>query len=178
MAGTLSRLFTTSASKDLSPAHNLGEEFSLCDNGTMVFHWADYHKTCDLIKERLQTDSTIQRDFDKREASVNRLELIPVWIRTKSKIHQTTMYELYERYILNQSHFLGVDPFGAIDISFISANGPFRNLAISECFNKSVYHDFVMLYLLNSRREIIGSDLNQKFFWSMEITLKMLNWFI
>ncbi|MBA2406112.1 MAG: hypothetical protein H0V66_15155, partial [Bdellovibrionales bacterium] len=44
-----------------------------------------------------------------------------------------------------------VDPFGPIEISFISGTGPFRSMAIAECFNASTYKDFVMVYLLKGK---------------------------
>lgn len=149
---SLTELFPSSFLTDSSFQTSLGEEFQLCDNGNMIFHWADYADTCEMVKEMLQKHAETADDFKKREQALSRMALIPVWIRTQTSAHQTTMFELYERYILNQTRLsMGVDPFGPIEISFISSTGPFRELALVECFNKSTYRDFVMVYLLQGK---------------------------
>lgn len=130
---------------------SLGEEFSFCDNGNMLFHWADFHETCDIIKSHLESDPVLLEDFRRKEKSLSRLEQIPVWIRTQSKVYQTTMHNLYEKFLLNQSNLLGVDPFAPIEISFISGTGPFKSMAIAECFNNSTYKDFVLVYNLKGK---------------------------
>lgn len=149
---SLTELFSSSFFNDSSPRQSLGEDFSLCENGNMVFHWADFHETCDAVRARLDEDSTLHEEFLRKEAALQRLGLIPVWIRTNKKVHQCTMLELYEKYLLNQTQVsMGIDPFGPIDISFISGTGPFKTLAIAECFNQSTYKDFVMVYLLRGK---------------------------
>jgi hypothetical protein len=141
--------FSSAFINEASPHKSLGEEFPLCENRNMVFHWADYFQTCDTISAQMETDPELKADFLRREASLSRLSLIPVWIKTPSKIHQMTMFDLYERYLLNQSHMIsGLDPFDRLDISFISGTGPFKSMAIAECFNKTTYNDFVLVNLL------------------------------
>lgn len=149
---SLTELFPAAFLNESTLQQSLGEDFSLCENGNMVFHWADFNETCDAVKARLESDSTVCEEFKNKDIALKRLSLIPVWIRTDKKVHQTTMFDLYERYILNQMQLaLGVDPFGPIEISFISGTGPFRSMAIAECFNKSTYKDFVMVYLLKGK---------------------------
>lgn len=149
---SLSELFPQTFLNESTLPQSLGEEFSLCENGNMVFHWADFHETCELVKSHLESNPDMQDEFQRKEYALKRLNLIPVWIRTDKKVHQTTMFELYERYILNQMKLsMGLDPFGAIQISFISSTGPFRSMAIAECFNKQTYKDFVMVYLLQDK---------------------------
>ena len=148
----LTELFPLSFLNESTLQLNLGEDFSLCENDNMVFNWADFHETCEVVKKRLENDPHMKEDFAHKEMALKRLSLIPVWIRTQKKVHQTTMFDLYDRYILNQMKFsLGVDPFGPIELSFISGTGPFKEMAIAECFNNSTYKDFVMLYLLKDK---------------------------
>ncbi len=149
---SLSELFPHTFLNESTLHKSLGEEFSLCDNGNMVFHWADFHETCDVVKKHLESHPELKDEFIRKEHALNRLSLIPVWIRTEKKVHQTTMFDLYERYILNQMQLsMGIDPFGPIEISFISSTGPFKSMAIAECFNKNTYKDFVMVYLLHDK---------------------------
>jgi hypothetical protein len=148
---SLTNFLHTTFLSETSLHQSLGEEFSFCDNGNMIFHWADFHETCDVIKAHLESDALLLEDFRKKEKNLQRLELIPVWIRTQSKVYQTTMHNLYEKFLLNQSNLLGVDPFGPIEISFISGTGPFKAMAIAECFNNSTYKDFVLVYLLKGK---------------------------
>jgi hypothetical protein len=152
MSLTLSELFPTSFLSNKVLEQSLGEDFSLCENGNMVFHWADYFETCNAVKASLESNPEMLEEFKRKEVAINRLSLIPVWMRTEKKVHQTTMFELYERYILNQMQLsLGIDPFGPIEISFISGTGPFRSMAIAECFNSTTYKEFVMVYLLKEK---------------------------
>lgn len=149
---SLTNLFPAAFLNDSALHSSLGEEFSLCDNGNMVFHWADFHETCDTIKTHLESNPGLMEDFKRREEAINRLSLIPVWIRTRSKVYQLTMFELYESYILNQTQLThDLDPFGPIELSFISATGPFKGMSIAECFSKITYRDFVLVYLLKGK---------------------------
>ncbi|MFL5784609.1 MAG: hypothetical protein ACJ76H_08380 [Bacteriovoracaceae bacterium] len=145
-------LFAQSFFQDSSLHHTLGEEFALGENGLMVFHWADFHETCDSVKAALEAEPTLMEDFLRREAGIERLAHIPVWIKTKEKVHQTSMHELYEKHIFNRSQIVGgVDSFGPIEISFISGTGPFKTMAITECFNKTIYRDFILINLIHGK---------------------------
>jgi hypothetical protein len=148
---SISHLLQSSFLSESNVLQTLGEEFHLCENGNMVFHWADFSETCDVIRMHLENEPHLMEDFKKREASLTRLQQIPVWIRTQSRVHQTTMYDLYEKFLVNHSQLLGVNPFGPIEISFISGTGPFKSMAIAECFNNTTYKDFVLVYLLKDK---------------------------
>ena len=149
---SFNEFFTTTFMSESAQSPSMGEDFSLCDNGNIVFHWADYHETCDSLKNAIELDSDLKEEYRKKEFGLNRLNMIPVWIRTEKKVHQCTMFDLYEKYVLNDLQLsLGLDPFGPIEISFISSTGPFRTMSIAECFNKSTYKDFVMIYLLKGK---------------------------
>lgn len=127
----------------------LGEEFQLCDNGSMIFHWADFHETCDYVRERMAKDEDLQKDFEKLDSNLQRLAQIPVWIKTPAKVYQTTMHALYERHILRRSHHMdGLDFFGPMDVSLISGTGPFKSMAVSEFFHKETYQQFILVSLL------------------------------
>ncbi len=148
----VTHFFPQSFFNENSLHQTLGEEFALGENGVMVFHWADFHETCDSVKMALKNRPELREDFDKREIGIQQLNHIPVWIKTKEKVHQSSMYELYEKYIFNRTHVLGgIDPFGPIEISFISGTGPFKNMAITECFNKTIYRDFILINLIHGK---------------------------
>lgn len=148
----ITQLFSPSFLNDSVLTKTLGEEFVLCDNGNIVFHWADFFETCDLIKAQLESEPGLMEDFKNRENALKRLSEIPVWVKTESKVYQTTMFDLYEKYILNQTHMMGgVDPFCPLEISFISGTGPFKGMSIAECFNKTTYRDFVLVYLIKGK---------------------------
>lgn len=144
----VTQLFSSNLLNESSLARSLGEEFPLCGNNAMVFHWADFYETCDAIKKQLMSGQFLMDDFKLRENALTRLSQIPVWIRSSKGIEQTTMHTLYENYIFNHKV---VDPFLPREISFISSSGPFKTMSISECFNKSTYRDFVLVYLLQEK---------------------------
>lgn len=148
----ITQLFAPSFLNDSPLTKTLGEEFVLCENGNMVFHWADFFETCDVIKSQLENEPALMEDFKHREHALTKLSQIPVWIKTENKVHQTTMHELYEKYILNQMHMMsGVDPFCPLEISFISGTGPFKGMSVAECFNKTTYRDFILVYLIQGK---------------------------
>lgn len=148
---TLIQLFPSQFLMEDKFQKSLGEEFSLCDNGNMVFHWSDFDETCELIKTHMDNDPALREDFQKREAGIKKLAHIPVWIRSNRKVHQLTMFDLYERHVLNHGHNSGIDSFEPLELSFISGTGPFKAMAIAECFNKNTYQDFVLVYLLKGQ---------------------------
>lgn len=145
---TVTQLFSSTLSDESPLAKSLGEEFPLCDNGSMVFHWADFYETCDAIKKQLISGQILMNDLKLRENALTRLSQIPVWIKSNKSIEQTTMYALYENYIFNQK---AMDPFLPREVSFISSSGPYKAMSISECFNKSTYRDFVLVNLLQEK---------------------------
>ena len=148
----LSELLSPNFLNDSYLSKALGEEFIFCDNGNMVFHWADFYETCDFIKDQVRRDPDLMQDFRQREIALSKLSSIPVWVRTHSKVYQTTMLNLYDKYILDQKHLLGgVDPFCPLEISFISGTGPFKNMSIVECFNITTYNDFFLVYLIQEK---------------------------
>ncbi len=145
-------LFPQSFLKESSLHHTLGEEFALGENGVMVFHWADFHETCDSVKTALENEPELMQDFQRREAGIAQLTTIPVWIKTRDKVHQTHMHELYEKHIFNRTGLIGgIDSYGPIEISFISGTGPFKTMAISECFNKTIYRDFILINIIRGK---------------------------
>lgn len=149
---SVANYFPQSFLNENSLHHSLGEEFALGENGVMVFHWADFHETCDSVKVALENDPELLEDFKRREVGIAHLAQIPVWIKTPSKVHQSNMHELYEKHIFNRTQVLGgVDPFGPIELSFISGTGPFKTMAITECFNRTIYRDFILINLLRGK---------------------------
>lgn len=127
----------------------LGEELSLCENQSVVFHWADFFETCDEVKSSLEEDLELKADFDKLLTKLSRLKSVPVWIRTPEKVIQSSMYSLYEKHILRNTQLDGLDFFGPMEVSLISGTGPFKVMALSEFFHKTTYQQFVLVALLN-----------------------------
>ncbi len=148
----ISTLISPSLLSDSALTKALGEEFVLSDNGNIVFHWADFFETCDMIKNRLETDPLLTQDFKNCEIALGQLHSIPVWVKTEKKIFQSNMFDLYHQYIVNHSKLLGsLDPYCPFEISFISGTGPFKSMSIVECFNKTIYRDFVLMYLIQGK---------------------------
>ena len=128
----------------------LGDVFSLSSLGLITFHWADFSKTCQSLEQQIKTDETLSRDFALTKERVNSLKTIPIWIKTQHRILQFNLYDLYSSYIQNHAADR-LDPHLPMDISFISGSGPFKTLAISECFNHQLYREMVMVLLLEQK---------------------------
>lgn len=143
----LSRLLSPQFSNALG--RSLGEEFPLCENNSVVFHWADFFETCDDVKNSLAKDPDLKNDFDRLLSKLSRLKSVPVWIRTPEKVIQSSMYSLYEKHILRNSQLEGLDFFGPMEVSLISGTGPFKVMALSEFFHKETYQQFVLVSLIN-----------------------------
>jgi hypothetical protein len=149
---SFSEFLSPAMTTELSEKICLEDEVLLCENGNVVFHWADFYETCDYVKKALESHVELKKDFQKKEKVLNRLKSISVWVRTYKKVFQSSMYDLYEQSI--QSRFnlsSGVSLNSEIEVSFISSAGPFKVMSISECFNKETYKDFVMIYLLKDK---------------------------
>lgn len=154
MAYRLSQVdaLSTDASFNQQPlfGQKLGDVFPLSSLGLIVFHWADFSETCEVLEGQMKGDETLSHDFIVLKERVHSLRSIPLWIKTKNKIRQFNLFDLYSSYILNQTTDR-LDPHTPMDISFISGSGPFKNLAISECFNHQLYRDMVMILLLEQK---------------------------
>ncbi|MFY7993150.1 MAG: hypothetical protein ACOVP4_07665 [Bacteriovoracaceae bacterium] len=154
MAYRLSQVdaFSVDASFNQQPlfGQKLGDVLPLSSLGLIVFHWADFSETCEVLESQMKADETLSHDFIVLKERVQSLRSIPLWIKTKNKIRQFNLFELYSSYILNQTTDR-LDPHTPMDISFISGSGPFKNLAISECFNHQLYRDMVMVLLIEKK---------------------------
>lgn len=128
----------------------LGDNFSLSQLGVIAFHWADFSETCELLESQMRCDETLSQDFHKMKERVNALSLVPIWVKGQGRIRQFNLHDLYANYIMNQNQEK-LDPHTPMDISFISGSGPFKTLAISECFNHQTYRDMVMVMLLEQK---------------------------
>jgi hypothetical protein len=128
----------------------LGDIFSLSNLGLITFHWADFSETCEGLEQQIKTDETLSKDFSLTKDKINSLKTIPLWIKTQHRVLQFNLYDLYTSYILNHGAER-LDPHIPMDISFISGSGPFKTLAISECFNDQLYRDMVMVLLLEQK---------------------------
>lgn len=128
----------------------LGDVFPLSTLGLIVFHWADFSDTCEALEKQMKTDESLFHDFVMMKERVHSLRAIPLWIRTKNRTLQFSLYDLYLSYIQN-NHTDRLDPHQPMDISFISGSGPFKHLAISECFNQQLYREMVMVLLVENK---------------------------
>lgn len=73
-------------------------------------------------------------------------------MKTSNKIIQTTMYDLYDRYLMGSFKvFDQFEPFDRVEVSFMSGTGPFKIMAVAECFNRATYQDFVVFGLINDK---------------------------
>jgi hypothetical protein len=137
---------------DLNLTDTLRKDFALCDTGNIVFHWADFFETCDLMKEKLESGRGLLADFKHRDFALKNLKLLPVWLKTDKKVYHTTVFDLYESYIFNPRSVLsGLDLMFPLEISFISSTGPFRGMSVADCLNISTFRDFVIISLLQER---------------------------
>jgi hypothetical protein len=128
------------------------ENLILCPPSQMIFHWSDSLETCEIVKALIEDSETYANELKTCEKALNQLKFIPVWIKTPKKTHQSSMYDLYEEYILHQDNlFDSLDPFCPYEISFLSGMGPFRRLSITECLSESTHREFILLFLMKGK---------------------------
>jgi len=149
-------IFTKILSSSSQPASYGNKTFSetmiLCPPSHMVFHWSDSFETCESLKAHMEDNESYRNELKTCEKALDQLKLIPVWIKTPKKIHQTSMYDLYEEHILHQENLFGsLDPFCPYEISFLSGMGPFRRLSITECLSESTHREFILLFLMKGK---------------------------
>lgn len=148
----ISTYFSSLFTNDFFLSNSIGEDLSLCDNGNILFNWSDYHETCTLVKNRLQTDSLLASEYKKFKQAIMQLNLIPIWIKTDKSVQEFTLFNLYQNFILHRSAFASdLDPFVPIQISFISGSGPYKYMSLTECFNEKTYKDFVIFYIIEEK---------------------------
>ena len=81
---SLSELFPHASLNESTLHKSLGEEFSLCDTRNMVFHWADFHETCDVVKKHLDSHPELREEFIRKELMI---------IQTEETIHGRKQYK-------------------------------------------------------------------------------------
>jgi hypothetical protein len=130
----------------------LNHQLTLNIEGPVSFYWTDFKEACELYREKSIHDPQVKAAFEKKMADLERMKQMPVWIRTDSSITHTNLYDLYQSHILHKSQNpQNVLTSGPTDISFISPSGPFKKLAVTDCFNLENYQDFVLVLLLQRK---------------------------
>lgn len=115
------------------------------------FHWTDFQDTCQLYQRRVASSPKLREELLMKQAELERLRLIPLWIKRKSGTTHTSLYDLYEQFILETLPLDDANPHVPYDISFVSPSGPFKKLSMSECFNLQTYQNFISVYLLKDK---------------------------
>lgn len=118
---------------------------------SVSFHWTDFQETCQLYQRRVAATPALREELRLKQLELERLRQIPLWIKRNGATTHTSLYELYDQFILDKLPLDHADPHAPTDISFVSPSGPFKKLSITECFNLQTYQSFVSLYLLKNK---------------------------
>ncbi len=130
-------------------APTLADSIPLTDNGVVSFSWTDDQETCRLWRELVQREPGLRADFERRLADTEKLRHLPVWLRGADGVLRTNLYELYSRHLRE-----GAGPVPGIsipafhEVSLLSPSGPWKRMALSDCFNLRTYQDFVIVFLI------------------------------
>ncbi len=128
---------------------SLSELVVLNPIGPVAIHWTDYNEACDHYRERLKTDRAFLKSFEEMKSTLLELRHTPVWLRRGGALVHSNLHDLYVSFVREQAHGdAPFDPHEPLDISFVSPSGPFRRMAITECFNVDTYQSFVLVALL------------------------------
>jgi hypothetical protein len=128
------------------------ETLILCPPSHMLFHWSDALETSEQMRAMMLSNESYSREFKKCDQALSQLRSVPLWIKTEKKIIQTSMYDLYEQYILFEDNLFGtLDPYCPYEISFLSGVGPFRRLSVFECLSESTHREFVIIFLMKGK---------------------------
>lgn len=129
------------------------QKIKLCELESVSFYWADSDESCLNLRQLIESNPEMQKDYERKIDSLNALRLIPVWFKEKSKVVQKNMFDLYHDHILGLH---SLESSSKVEVSFLSAFGPYELLNLSELLHPAMYQEFIMVLLLNgklSRRE-------------------------
>lgn len=129
----------------------LNEIVILNEHGPISFHWTDFQESCRFYQDRITHDPILCKEFESKVNDLNKLRLMPVWIRSHGETLHTNLFELYRDFIVEFLWKADSHPHAPYDISFISPSGPFKKLAITDCFNLHTYQDFILVFLLQGK---------------------------
>ncbi|MBY0516293.1 MAG: hypothetical protein K2P81_05260 [Bacteriovoracaceae bacterium] len=133
-------------------AGGLNETLILNQQGPVSFHWSDFKDSCRSYQQKIEVDPVMKAEYESKILELERLQTMPVWIKSEKETTHTTLFNLYQDFIL-ENMWQGKDahPHAPYDISFISPSGPFKKISITDCFNIQTYQDFVMVFLLQGK---------------------------
>lgn len=130
----------------------LTDQIAFGRDGCLSFHWSDFREACRLWQTRIAIEPNLRQDYEKRLRELAKLKTLPIWIRSGKTTTQTNLYDLYEGFICDQLwHGDDIFPRPLYEVSLISPSGPFKKMAVTNCFNLQTYRDFVMVFLLQDK---------------------------
>lgn len=130
---------------------SLNEILVLNEQGPISFHWTDFQESCRFYQDRIARDPALRKEYETKLSDLSKLRLMPVWIRGNGETLHTSLFELYQDFILERLWKADSHPHAPYDISFISPSGPYKKLSITDCFNVHTYQDFILVFLLQGK---------------------------
>jgi hypothetical protein len=129
----------------------LNETILLNKQGPISFSWTDFEEACRFYQEKISLDPIMRKQYETKICDLEKLRLMPIWIRGLGETIHTSLFDLYQDFILERSWKVDSHQPVSYNISFISPSGPYKKLAITDCFNVQTYHDFILIFLLQSK---------------------------
>src|SRR5690606_28603889 len=124
------------------------QKIKLCELDSVCFHWADSDESCLNLLKLIEKNPQLKEEYQNKVNSLNALKGIPIWIKSKRRVTESNMFDLY------QDHILGEKPLpisSRIEVSFLSGHGPFDSIVLSVLFHPVMYQEFVMVLLLTGQ---------------------------
>lgn len=123
---------------------------SLSDNDNLSFHWADFAESCEIFKERMQTNKN--GVYEKLLSKLEGYKKTDVWVKGRQRVHTLNLYTIYDCLVLNKKiPEIDKGKEDVVEVSFMGPGGPYKKISLGECLNADSYSQFVFHRLLTEQ---------------------------
>lgn len=136
------------------------DNFPLLSSEAISFHWANWAESCRFQKDYLFDNArSCERYFDFNQ-ELDALKDIPVWMKSREKTIQSSLYDLYQCYSDSRIRSTWFERESEILISLTQEAGPYITLSSMRWMDKGIYAKFVHKKLLTQPMPMRGFRLS------------------
>jgi hypothetical protein len=137
------------------------------------FSWFDDARMIEVLGKKIQTLPKMQKEFLRIQEQLQDLKRSIFWLKQGRKVEEKSIYDLYREALFHKTlprptaRASFIKKNHQIELSFVSAAGPFKKTLLLDCLNVNLYNTFVAVALINgelSKRDFRLRTSSQIFF--------------
>ncbi|MBT3584438.1 MAG: hypothetical protein HN509_06010 [Halobacteriovoraceae bacterium] len=133
---------------DYLKEQELGESLPLTENNTISFHWANWFRTCNYVKDHMAKSKKSKKRLLNLEEELSEFKKSTIYMKSREKSLKASLFDLYHSYLDNRIRVTWFDRQQETLVSGHNESGPYVTLTSMRWYDKEVFAAFVRKKIL------------------------------